>query len=77
MDNKQQLHEEESVYNKIQWMAETLHDQALFKFYESCMLEPIRNAVLKFTKMGVLNKKEVPKKNGKVVTFVYQLSPEY
>lgn len=26
MDNRQQLHEEELVFNKIQWMAETLHD---------------------------------------------------
>jgi hypothetical protein len=45
-------------------MAETLHDAGLFKFYESCMLESIKNAVLKFTHMGVLTKKAVQKKKG-------------
>ena len=58
-------------------MAETLHDQGLFKFYESCMMEPLKNAVIKFTKMGVLTRNEVKLNKGRVISRVYQLSPEF
>ena len=57
MINKQ--FQEGALYNKIQWLAEILYDEGHFKFYESCMLESIRNAVQKFLLMGVLEKKEV------------------
>jgi hypothetical protein len=50
------MHDEEIMYNKIQWVTETLYREGLVKFYESCMLESIKNAVHKLLSMNVLTK---------------------
>ncbi len=52
------------MYGKIQWLAETLYDEGYVQFYESCMLESIKNAIHKYTLMGVLERVEVKKKRG-------------
>lgn len=54
-----QYHEEESLYQKIQWVIETLYQGGNLKFYESCMLESIRNAIKRFHQMGVLSKETI------------------
>lgn len=44
-DNRNQPHDQDSLYNKIQWLLESLYSQGQVKFYEACMLESIKNAV--------------------------------
>ena len=65
------------MYGKIQWLAENLYEEGNCKFYEACSLESITNAVRKYTKMGVLTRKEgaLSKKGKTKVT--YCPSPEY
>jgi len=53
-----------ALYRKIQWLAETLYDEGYLKFYESCMLESIKNAIKTYTIMGVLEQKTVKKSHG-------------
>lgn len=66
-------HDEETLYNKIQWLIESLYSSGIVKFYESCMLQSIKNAVQKFVQMGILTRQEVPqRKNQKKV--YYQLA---
>lgn len=64
--NRKQVHDEDNLYQKIQWILETFYSEGLLKFYESCMLESIKNAVKKFTTMGILS---VEKKQIKRNTF--------
>ena len=54
LQNRKLAHDEENLYQKIQWLLETFYSEGLLKFYESCMLESIKNAVKKFTSMGIL-----------------------
>lgn len=49
-------HDEEGVYNKVQWVMESLCTGGLVKFYEACMLQTIKNAVQQFSSSGVLAK---------------------
>lgn len=49
-------HDEEAVYNKIQWVMDSLCTGGLVKFYEACMLQTIKNAVERYTSSGVLAK---------------------
>ena len=51
------------MYQKIQWFLETFYADGLLKFYESCMLESIKNAVKKFVALGILTieKKQIKK----------------
>lgn len=48
-DHKNQAHEEEALFNKIQWMMESLIASGQVKFYEACSLQTIKNAVTTFT----------------------------
>ncbi|CDW80559.1 male sterility protein [Stylonychia lemnae] len=75
VDNKKSQIDEEQLYNKIQWLAEALFDQGLLKFFESCMLESLRNAIKKYTQMGVLSQKIITKKKESQV--FYSLSEEF
>ncbi|CDW87851.1 male sterility protein [Stylonychia lemnae] len=75
LDNRQAQIEENSLYNKIQWLAEALYDQGHVKFYESCMLESMRNAVKRYTQMGVLTQRTIIKKRQE--TYTYSLSEKY
>ena len=61
--NRKQAHDEENLYQKIQWILETFYSEGQLKFYESCMLESIKNAVKKFVGMGILTieKKQIKK----------------
>jgi hypothetical protein len=61
--NIRQAHDEDNIYQKIQWILETFYNEGLLKFYESCMLESIKNAIKKFTTMGILSieKKQIKK----------------
>jgi preprotein translocase subunit Sec61beta len=51
------------MYQKIQWFLETFYADGLLKFYESCMLESIKNAVKKIVGLGILaiEKKQIKK----------------
>lgn len=61
-DNRKASHEEEMLYNKIQWLIETFYGDGIVKFYESCMLESIKNAVQKYVQMGVLSRSIITQK---------------
>ena len=75
-DSRNQAHEEESLYNKIQWLVESLYTGGQVKFYEACMLQSIKNAVQKFVAMGVITKKTV-KQSRSVTKTYYQLSESF
>ena len=60
IDNKDQEIDEDSLYFRIQWLAETLHEEGQCRFYESCSLDLITNAIRKFTKIGFLERSEKP-----------------
>ena len=47
-------HEEESLYQKIQWLVETFLHSNKLRYYEACMLESIRNAIKRFTELEVI-----------------------
>lgn len=49
----------EHTEQRIQWLAETLHDDGYIKFYESCSLDTVKNSIRQFNKLGVLEKKKV------------------
>lgn len=74
--NRSQLHDSENIYNMIQWQTETLHKQGLVVFYESTMLESIKNAVGKFVSMGVLDIKKVQIKRNTFKTY-YKFSEKF
>lgn len=68
-------HEEEMAYQKIQWLIETFLNSKL-KYHESCTLESIRNAVKRFTQMGVITRERVQLKRTLFQTN-FKLSPKY
>lgn len=52
-------------------MLETFYSESgILKFYESCMLESIKNAVKRFISMGVLTKQKVTVKRNVFKTYV-------
>ncbi len=57
--NRKIAHDEDNVYQKIQWFLETFYSDGILKFYESCMLESIKNAVRKFIALGILQTQKV------------------
>lgn len=69
--NRMTAHDEENLYQKIQWLLETFYSESgILKFYESCMLESIKNAVKRFISMGVLTKQKVTVKRNVFKTYV-------
>jgi len=58
-DNRHQAHDDENLFNKIQWLIESLYSNGLVKFYESCMLQSIKNAVETFLSRGILIKQVI------------------
>ena len=52
-------YEEENLYRQIQWLLETFYTQGALKYYESCALESIKNAVRKYSLMGVLQTQRI------------------
>lgn len=48
------VHDEETLYPKLQWVVDTLYQSGQLGFLESCMLEAVKNAVKRFSMMGVL-----------------------
>jgi len=68
--NRKQSHDEENLYQKIQWFLETFYSEGLLKFYESCMLESIKNAVKKFIGMGILVTQKVQVKRTVFKTYL-------
>jgi CRISPR/Cas system-associated endonuclease Cas3-HD len=69
--NRKQAHDEENLYQKIQWILETFYNEGLLKFYESCMLESIKNAVKKFTTMGILSIEKKQIKRNAFKTYIH------
>lgn len=55
---------------------ETFYQSGYLKFYESCMLESIKNAVRKFTLMGIL-KMETVRISRKESKTLIKVTPEY
>ena len=69
--NRMTTHDEENLYQKIQWLIETFYSESgILKFYESCMLESIKNAVKRFVSMGILTKQKVTVKRNVFKTYV-------
>lgn len=69
--NRMIPHDEENLYQKIQWVLETFYSESgILKFYESCMLESIKNAVKRFISMGILAKQNVTVKRNVFKTYI-------
>ena len=69
--NRMITHDEENLYQKIQWLLEKFYSKSgILKFYESCMLESIKNAVKRFISMGILAKDKVNLKRNVFKTYV-------
>jgi hypothetical protein len=47
------------ITKKIQWLAETLYDEKVINYFESCNVESIKNAVQNFKDLGILQQKSV------------------
>ncbi|CDW88677.1 male sterility protein [Stylonychia lemnae] len=47
---------QQDIEKRIQWLAETLHDEGFLMYYESCSLESIGNSVQHYSNMGVLKR---------------------
>ena len=69
--NRMITHDEENLYQKIQWLLEKFYSKSgILKFYESCMLESIKNAVKRFISIGILAKNKVSLKRNVFKTYV-------
>eukprot|EP00347_Sterkiella_histriomuscorum_P008623 403344386 len=44
------------VERRIQWLAETLHDEGFLLYYEACSLESIGNSAQRYANLGVLKR---------------------
>jgi hypothetical protein len=68
IQNKDQILAEDTLYGRIQWLAENLYEEGQCKYYEACSLESITNAVRKLNKIGFLTRTErtIPRKGIKV-----------
>lgn len=51
--------QESKIFEKIQWFAETLYEDQIVSFYESCSQEIIKNAVNTFYTDGIIVKKKL------------------
>lgn len=51
--------QESKIYEKIQWFAESLYEDQIINFYESCSQEIIKNAVNTFYTDGIIVKKKL------------------
>lgn len=68
-----QQHDADTVCNMIQWQTESIYETGKVLFYESCMQDPIKNALKRFTQMGILETKKVQLKKTVFKTY-YVLS---
>jgi glycerol-3-phosphate O-acyltransferase len=69
----------ESLRNRIQWLAETLHDDGYIKFYESCSMDVIKTSIYAVQEMGVLKKEKITKTKGRNKTkeTIYSITDLY
>ena len=74
-ENRNQIHDQDSLFNKIQWLIESLYTSGQVKFYESCTLQSIKNAVSKFAEMNIL-KKQITAQKRATKTY-YLLNEDY
>ena len=70
--------QESKIYEKIQWFAESLYEDQIISFYESCSQETIKNAVITYYSDGIIVKKKLQTiSDGVKDPSVYTLSDEY
>lgn len=69
---------ETEMYEKIQWFAESLHEDQIISFYESCSQEVIKNAVGIYNSEGIIVKQKLETiTDGVKDPTVYTLGDEY
>lgn len=51
---------QQDIEQRVQWLAETLYDEGFLIYYDSCSLEPIGNAVQRYSSLRLLTKKGEP-----------------
>lgn len=70
--------QEGKMYEKVQWFAESLYEDQIISYYESCSLEIIKNATTKFYNDGIILKQKLETiSDGTKDPFVYTLNDEY
>lgn len=70
--------QEGKMYEKVQWFAQSLYEDQIIDFYESCSQEIIKNSTYKFFKDGIIVKKKLETiSDGVKDPFVYTLSDAY
>ena len=47
---------QQDIEQRVQWLAETLYDEGFLIYYDACSLEPIGNAVQRFSALGLLSR---------------------
>jgi len=65
----------QELEQRVQWFSETLYSEGYFKFFESCSLESIRNAISTFVQMGIID--QVEKKGKKENIIKYSVSQAF
>lgn len=69
---------EGKMYEKTQWFAESLYEDQVISFYESCSQEIIKNAVAKFYSDGIIVKRKLETiSDGTKDPNVYTLSDDF
>lgn len=70
--------QESKMYEKVQWFAQSLFEDQIMSFYESCSQEIIKNAVNTFVKHGIIIKQKLQTiSDGVKDESVYTLGDEY
>lgn len=70
--------QESKICEKVQWFAESLYEDQIISFYESCSQETIKNAVNTYYSDGIIVKKKLETiSDGVKDPHVYTLSDEY
>lgn len=70
--------QESKIHEKIQWFAQSLHDDQIISFFESCSQEITKNAVSTFYADGIIVKKKLETiSDGVKDPSVYTLADEY
>jgi glycerol-3-phosphate O-acyltransferase len=70
--------QESKMYEKIQWFAQSLYEDQIMNFYESCSQEIIKNAVATFYSDGIIVKKKLETiSDGIKDPSVYTLGDDY
>ena len=69
--------DEAKMQQKVQWFAETMYQERVVSFYESCSLDTINNAILKFKQWGLLVLEERIGREGKQKKMSYHLNDEW